>query len=40
VIATSLGLMCYRRDIRPQIEARRAIALAGRVLPEPAGTAA
>jgi glutathione S-transferase len=35
MIATSLALILYRRDLRPQIEGRRAIALADRVLPEP-----
>jgi glutathione S-transferase len=36
MIATSLALIMYRRDLRPQIEARPAGALAERVLPEPA----
>jgi glutathione S-transferase len=36
MIATSLSLMRYRRDVRPQIESRRALTLADRVLPEPA----
>jgi glutathione S-transferase len=36
MIATSLALLMYRRDLRPEIEARPAGALAERVLPEPA----
>jgi glutathione S-transferase len=38
VIAPSLALLCYRRDLRPQIEGRPAIDLVDRLLPEP-GTA-
>jgi glutathione S-transferase len=40
MIATSLALLMYRRDLRPQIEARPAGALAERVLPEPAPSVA
>jgi glutathione S-transferase len=35
MIAPSLALLCYRRDLRPQIEQREAIRLVDRVLPEP-----
>jgi glutathione S-transferase len=35
MIAPSLALLCYRRDIRPEIERRPAIRLVDRVLPEP-----
>jgi glutathione S-transferase len=35
-LVTSLALLLYRRDLRPEIEARPAGALAERVLPEPA----
>jgi glutathione S-transferase len=35
VIAPSLALLCYRRDVRPEIERRRAIDLVDRLLPEP-----
>jgi hypothetical protein len=35
IIAPSLALIAYRRDLRPQIEARPAGALLRRVLPEP-----
>jgi glutathione S-transferase len=35
VIAPSLALLCYRRDLRPQIEGRPAIDLVDRLLPEP-----
>ena len=38
MIAPSLALMAYRRDLRPQIEARPAGALMERVLPEPPDT--
>jgi glutathione S-transferase len=37
MIASSLALVLYRRDLRPAIESRPAGALAERVLPEPAG---
>jgi glutathione S-transferase len=40
MIATCLALVLYRRDLRPEIEARPAGALAERVLPEPALTGA
>jgi glutathione S-transferase len=36
VIAPSLALLAYRRDLRPEIERRPAIRLLDRVLPEPA----
>jgi hypothetical protein len=35
MIAPSLALLCYRRDLRPEIEHRPAIRLVERVLPEP-----
>ena len=35
VIAPSLALLSYRRDVRPQIEPRPAAALVDRLLPEP-----
>jgi glutathione S-transferase len=38
-IAPNLALLSYRRDLRPEIESRPAIALLDRLLPEP-GTAA
>jgi hypothetical protein len=34
MIAPCLALLCYRRDLRPQIERRPAIHLVDRVLPE------
>jgi glutathione S-transferase len=37
MIAPCLALLCYRRDLRPEIERRPAIQLVNRVLPEPAG---
>jgi glutathione S-transferase len=40
MIATSVALLMYRRDLRPQIEPRPAGALAERVLPEPAPSVA
>jgi glutathione S-transferase len=42
MIAPSLALLCYVRDLRPQLEARPAIRLVDRMLPEPlaSGTAA
>jgi hypothetical protein len=36
MIAPCLALLCYRRDLRPEIERRPAIQLVNRVLPEPA----
>ena len=36
MIAPSLALLCYRRDVRPEVERRPAIRLVDRVLPEPA----
>jgi hypothetical protein len=38
MIAPSLALLCYRRDLRPEIERRPAIRLADRLLPEPTRT--
>lgn len=35
MIAPSLALLCYRRDLRAQVEGRPAAALLQRVLPEP-----
>ena len=35
MIVTSLALICYRPDVRPEIERRPAIRLLDRVLPEP-----
>jgi glutathione S-transferase len=35
MIAPSLALLCYCRDLRPEIERRPAIGLVDRVLPEP-----
>ena len=35
MIAPSLALLCYRRDLRPEIERRPAMRLVDRVLPEP-----
>ena len=35
MIAPSLALLCYRRDLRAQIEARPAAELVERILPEP-----
>lgn len=35
MIAPSLALLCYRRDLRAQVEARPAAELVERVLPEP-----
>ncbi len=35
MIAPSVALLAYRRDLRPQIQARAAGALVQRVLPEP-----
>lgn len=40
MIAPSLALIAYRRDLRPQIEARPAGGLLERVLPEPRAAAA
>jgi glutathione S-transferase len=40
MIAPSLALLCYRDDLRPEIESRPALALVDRVLPEPAPQAA
>ena len=40
VIAPSLALVHYARDLRPQIESRPAMRLVDRVLPEPARSAA
>jgi glutathione S-transferase len=37
MIAPSLALLCYRRDLLPEIERRPAIGLVNRVLPEPSG---
>jgi len=37
MIAPSLALLCYRRDLRGEIEGRPAIHLVDRLLPEPAG---
>jgi glutathione S-transferase len=39
MIAPSLALLTYRRDLRPEIERRPAIRLVDRVLPEPAPAA-
>jgi hypothetical protein len=36
MIAPSLALLAYRRDLRPEIESRPCGALLQRVLPEPA----
>jgi glutathione S-transferase len=36
MIAPSLALLCYRPDVRPEIEQRPAIRLVDRLLPEPA----
>jgi glutathione S-transferase len=36
MIAPSLALLCYRPDLRPEIEQRPAIRLVDRLLPEPA----
>jgi hypothetical protein len=36
MLVTSLALLDYRADLRPEIEARPAGALVDRVLPEPA----
>jgi glutathione S-transferase len=38
MIAPSLALLTYRRDLRPEIERRAAIRLVDRVLPEPAAS--
>lgn len=35
MIAPSLALLCYRRDLRPEIESRSAAALIDRLLPRP-----
>jgi glutathione S-transferase len=35
MIVTSLALLCYRPDLRPEIEGRPSVALLDRVLPEP-----
>ena len=40
VIAPSLALLTYRRDLRPEIERRPACRLIDRLLPEPAGSGA
>ncbi len=40
MIAPSLALLCYRRDLRPQIESRPAGALVERVFSERSGAAA
>jgi glutathione S-transferase len=37
MIAPSLALLTYSRDLRPEIESRPAIGLVDRILPEPAG---
>jgi glutathione S-transferase len=37
MIVTSLALLCYRPDLRPELERRAAIRLIDRVLPEPSG---
>ena len=39
MIAPSLALLCYRPDLRPEIERRPAGGLVDRVLPEPSGLA-
>jgi glutathione S-transferase len=39
MIAPSLALLTYRRDLRPEIERRPAVRLVDRVLPEPAAVA-
>jgi hypothetical protein len=40
MIAPSLALLCYRRDLRPDIERRLAIQLVERLLPAPAASLA
>ncbi len=40
MIAPSLALLCYRDEVRPEIERRPAIRLVDRLLPEPAAAAA
>ena len=40
VIAPSLALLTYRRDLRPEIERRPAIGLIDRLLPEPSAASA
>jgi hypothetical protein len=40
MIAPSLALLCYCRDIRPQLEGRPALGLVDRILPEPAASRA
>jgi hypothetical protein len=35
MIVTSLALLCYRPDVRAEIELRPAIRLLDRILPEP-----
>jgi glutathione S-transferase len=40
MIAPSLALLCYRPDLRPEIERRPLVALVDRLLPEPAAAPA
>jgi glutathione S-transferase len=37
MIVPSLALLCYRRDLRPEVERRRAAVLVDRLLPNPVG---
>jgi glutathione S-transferase len=40
MIAPSLGLLCYLRDLRPELEGRPAMRLVDRVLPDPTSVGA